>query len=155
MASRLVLTIMDHGFERSTVSFQGVSIGGANYDAQVALHNELISAIQDITIGTINKRMTVAAEAVLTSSAPTSPFAQRENKWLVRYHDVVTGDRFTLSIPCADLSLLEPNGERLDASLPAGQYDAFKDAFEAYVKVGEVVDNAVEVDEILFVARNI
>lgn len=150
--SRLSLTLLDHGGEQSNVSFQGASIGAANFDAQVALHEALVLAVQDITTMNVTKRMNIASEAILTSSRPADPYAQREIKWLVRYHDNVTGDRLTVTIPGADLSLLDVNTERMDPANAA--YTAFVTAFQDYVKAGEVVDNAVVVDEIIFVGRN-
>lgn len=153
MASKLNLTLLDYSpTEKSTVSFQGLSLGAANWDAQLALIESLITAVQALSTMPIGKRQTVAAEAVLTSTRPTDPYAQREIKWLVRYHDNVTGQQLTLSIPGADLSLLPAGQESLP--LTGTEAAAFKTAFEAFVKAGEGADNAVVVDEIIFVGRN-
>lgn len=153
MGSKLNLTFLDFDpKEKGSMSFEGLSLSAANYDAQVALHEALITAVQALTTMPIHKRQTVASEAILTSTRPTDPYAQREIKWLVRFHDNVTGQPLTVTVPGADLSLLDAGSEVLD--LTGTEAAAFKTAFEAYVKAGEGSDNAVVVDQILFVGRN-
>lgn len=153
MGSKLNLTFLDFDpKEKGTMSLEGLSLSAANYDAQVALHEALVTAVQAMTTMPIHKRQTVASEAILTSTRPTDPYAQREIKWLVRYHDNVTGQPLTVSIPGADLSLLDPGSEILD--LTGTEAAAFVTAFQNYVRAGEGSDNAVIIDQILFVGRN-
>ncbi len=146
------ISILDYDAEVSHVQFQGVSMGSVNFAAQEALQNTLETALNAITIGTIHKRTRLASSAVISSTLPGAG-AQRELKWLVSYHDDVTGKKYRLEIPCADTSLLESNGPRLDPS--SGAYTDFKAAFEAYVVQGEAPDNAVVLDEIRLVGRNL
>lgn len=149
MTSRLVLTYRDNSGEKSVATFQGVSLSAANYDAQVALQGTLETAIAGLVDGTLYKRMRVASESIIGLSLPASG-VQREIKYLVRYHDNVTGQQLRSELPCADLSQLVANKEFVDITAGAGL--AFKNAFEAYV-VSDA-GNAVVVDEIIFVARN-
>lgn len=152
MPSFLRLTILDGSGEKSRVQFQGTSLGAANFDAQVALQTSLETAVQGLTLGTMYKRSRVASEAVVSPSLPGTD-AQRESKYLAVYHDVVTGKKYRLEIPCADESLLVAGSDRIPATNAA--YIAFKAALEAYVLQGETPDNAVELDYIQIVGRNI
>lgn len=151
MASFFDLTILDFGGEKTVSKFQGLSIGAANYDAQVALQDTLETTVNALTIGTINKRRRIASEATVSSTLPAEA-AQREQKWLVLYHDDVTGKKYRMEIGCADTGLLAENSEQMDHTLAA--YTNFKAAFEAYVKQGEIADNAVVVDDVILVHRN-
>lgn len=152
MGARLVLSIRDNGAEIGTVTLPGISMGAANFDAQVALQVALQTAIADLSLGTIYKQMRVASEAIVGLSLPAKG-VQREDKWLVRYHDNVTGQQLRLEIPCYDSSLLIDGKETIDKT--TAEYIAFKAAFEAYV-VHEVEpgnDNAVVVDDLVFMTR--
>jgi len=151
MGSFFDLTILDFGGEKTVSKFQGISIGAVNFDAQVILQDALETAVNALTIGTINKRRRIASEATVSSTLPAEA-AQREQKWLVMYHDNVTGKKYHMEIGCADTALLAANSEQMDHTL--GAYTAFVTAFEGYVKQGEVVDNAVIVDDVILVHRN-
>lgn len=150
---KLVLTYRDHGTigERSTVIFEGVDFTAVNFDAQVTAQNALRDAVNAITLGELTKVTRIAVESPQPGENPASPFAQRELKWLVRYHDDVTGKRATLEIPCADLAKLDPNNQDI-ADVTDTDIAAFIAAFEAYV-LGPSGNNA-EVDQIVFVGRN-
>lgn len=150
---KLVLTYRDYGptGERSTAIFEGVDLTAGNFDAQVTEQNALRNAVNAITLGELTKVTRVAVESPQPGANPASPFAQRELKWLVRYHDDVTGKRATLEIPCADLAKLDPNNEDI-ADTSDADIAAFITAFEAYV-LGPSGNNAV-VDQIVFVGRD-
>jgi hypothetical protein len=150
MGARLVLTYLDYGGEKSTVDFPGVSMGAVNFDAQVALQDALELAINPFTIGTKNKRMRVASEVILSAALPASVNAQRENKYLLRFHDNVTGKKYRREIPCADLTQLDTNQQIVSPADP--QFIALKAAFEAYVISED--GNAVIMDSLTHVGRN-
>ena len=79
----------------------------------------------------------------------TNPEAQRENKWLVRYHDTA-GALYSIEIPTAKLSLLDAGTEFLD--LTGTEAAAFVTAFQAGA-VSPTDGSAVTVDSIQFVGR--
>lgn len=152
MPQILTLTYHDYDAEPSTVSFPyGVTLTAVNFDAQVALQTALADAIAGITRGT--KVRTVYGNVVPTLAVSSDPLAQRENKWLVRYHDVTTGQNYTYELPCADLTFLDPAARGQAEIGDAAEVDAFVTAFEAYVLSPD--QNAVAVDQIVFVGRNI
>jgi len=82
----------------------------------------------------------------------SDPLAQRENKWLGRYHDATNGQKFSVSWPTADVSLHMTNSEFLDLSAGAGA--ALKAAFEAIVVSPNDSSHATILDSVQFVGRN-
>lgn len=57
-------------------------------------------------------------------SAPN--LAQRENKWLIKCQDVVTGEIYSYTVPCANLSLLTDGSEVLPSAIST-KFQAFLD----------------------------
>lgn len=153
MVSKLQVTLHDYGTpsEKSTSEFRGVTLTAGNFDAQNTLMSNLVSALNGLTLGNIIKtqRVSNVVESPETQVG-MSPFSQRETKWLVRYHDTTSGNKFTLEIPTADLALLDPDNS--DKILMTGaEAQAFKTAFEAYHISPDGA--AAVLDEILFVGR--
>lgn len=83
---------------------------------------------------------------------PGSPLAQREIKWLVRYHDAVTLKARILELPGADLNLLGTGSEFM--ALGAGAGATLKAQWDAFV-VDPETGNATVLDSVQFVARNL
>jgi len=138
--------------ETSTTQWAITTLTAGNLAAQAALDAALQVAIAGITLGQVNKTE-IIAERLFGAPGPSSnPLAQRENKWLVRYHDAVTGQKMSLSYGTADLSLLTNHSEFLD--LAGTEAAAFVTAFEDYVKSNYDATHAVLVDSIQFVGRN-
>jgi len=87
------------------------------------------------------------------SSAPAAvQAAQRENKLLLRYHGATSNQKFNVSIPTFDLTLLPNHSEFLD--LTAGVGLALKDAFEDVVRSPNDSSEVVILDTAQFVGRN-
>lgn len=140
----------DYDGEPSSVSFPAVDLTAANFDAQVAALAALRTALEGVCVDLQTGHLIGNDYTVVTGSAAraSSPLAQRENKWLVRYHD--SSDSYTLSIPCADLTTLDPNNRGF-MDLDGTEGAAFVSAFEAYVNQG---GGSVTVDSVQFVGRN-
>lgn len=168
--SNYSLRYMDFSKEESGVTFTGVALDGASYDAQVVLMHNLRSAVDGITLGARQQEKIVADTQNSSLDAPTDKNAQRERKWLVLYKDNTQyydfpstafpnpgyGKKFTLDIPTADLSLLTAvHSDTLDADDPAlpAAITAFITAFEAYQI--SPYNGAAEVLEITAVGRNL
>jgi len=143
-------TITDYDKEKSTYSVTVVDITAANYAAQTTLYIALFNGVAGLTLGNVAKQSVVASVTEPDVSIPTNNLAQREVKWLVRYHDT-SGRKFRVELPTADLSLRENNSEFLD--LTGTEAAAFVDAFEA-VAVSPADQSAVVVDSIQSVGRN-
>lgn len=138
------------GAEKSSWAFWTSTLSAANFTAQTGLISALFTAALDITVGS-QAGTRILAAATVSSVVNTNPLAQRENKWLVRYHDSV-GTKFTLEIPTADLSLLDTGTEFLNLA-DGGPIAAFVTAFEAVVKSPDDPTLTVTLDSMQFVGR--
>jgi len=137
--------------ESSSWSVPVHTLTAANYVAQSALIAALASAVAALLLGNLHQHETVI-ERILVSDLPAaSQLAQRENKLLLRYHDVSTLEKFRVSLPTFDLTQLPLHSEFLD--LTAGNGQALKTAFEAIV-LSPNGANAVLLDSAQFVGRN-
>lgn len=151
MTSDLNVTYIDYSMERSTAGFRGVTLTAANFDAQATLMNSLVGATQAIVLGTKVKDQRIAVVTTFTETKPTSPFAQRENKWLVRYTDNVTPNgNGSMEIPAPDLQFLNNEGTFLDLTTTEGA--AFETAFNAFQR--SRLGNAVTLVSVQYVGRN-
>jgi len=138
------------GAEKSNWAFWIATLTAANIVAQTGLVSTLYAAALDITLGS-QAASNILAVSSQSAVVNTNPLAQRENKWLVRYHD--SGNtRFTLEIPTADLSLLDTGTEFLNLA-DAGPIAAFVTAFEAVVKSPDDPALTTTIDSIQFVGR--
>lgn len=148
---KFLVTYRDYGTpgELSTVTVPIIDLTDTNLVVQTAACATLKQAMDAITLGGTASRSLVAWTNDTKTDAE-SAYAQRENKWLVRYHeDIANGQTHYLEIPCADLTKLDPNAND-KALMTDVAIEAFVDAFVGVVMVN---GNAVEVDEILFVTR--
>lgn len=152
MTSKLSIKYLDASNEKTTSGFYGTTFTSANFDSQVGLQDALISAIDGITLGTLNQYTRQAAIVDGSSTPPANQFAQREVKWRVVYADDVTGKEGEVEIGTADLALLVPGTELMDVSAGAGL--AFVTAFENYQK-GPETGNDVTFLRAEFVGRNL
>lgn len=154
--SRASQTLQDYGDtgsgtggEKSTWQFWITTLTAGNFAAQSGLVSTLLTAVLDITRGS-QAASNLLASSTRSAVNNTDPLAQRENKWLVRYHDA-NSVPFTLEIPTADAALLDQGNEFLD--LTGTEAAAFKTAFEAVVKSPDDPTLATTVDSIQFVGR--
>jgi len=138
------------GAEKSSWSVWGATLTAGNIAAQSGLASALWSAALDITVGS-EAATKLLASSTQSAVVNTNPLAQRENKWLVRYHDSASV-KFSVEIPTADLSLLDTGTEFLD--LTGTEAAAFVTAFEA-VQNSPTGGNEVEVISIKHVGRNL
>lgn len=138
--------------ETSTWAVPITTLTAANLVAQTALIVALQSAINALILGNVAKEETVVLRQFPTPGPATNILAQRENKWLIRYHDLANNSKFRVSIPTADLSQLIAHSEFVDVT--AGNGLALKNAFEAIVRSPDNSSDNVILDSIQFVGRN-
>ncbi len=129
-----------------------ITLTSGNFTAQATLHSDLINALEGITIGNPAKSQIVSNREIISAAPASDPLAQRENKWLLRYHGATLAQKFQVSIGTADLTQLTGNSEFLDLS--AGTGLALKTAFEAVVRSPNDASEAVVLDSVQFVGRN-
>jgi len=138
--------------ETTTMSVPITTLNAGNYAAQSALIADLITALEGVTIGNPIKSETVILRDIISSDAASDTLAQRENKWLIRYHGNTLNQKFQVSIGTADLSQLVDHTEFMDLTTGAGS--ALKSAFEAIVKSPDDASEGVTLDSVQFVGRN-
>lgn len=147
------LSYLDYSGEKSSFGFSVVERDDANFDAQVALSDALVTAANALTLGTLDSNVFSQGQYNI-GTIPGDVNAQRENKWLVRYEDATTGKKYSVEIPTAELGNghLQTNSDI--ANLADAEWVAFIAAFEAYA-VAPDTGNAVNVLDARFVARNL
>lgn len=139
--------------ETTTFSVPITTLTPSNVAATVTLTGTLAAAIAALTLGNFLKSAVTYDRHLIGAGPAASTAAQRENKWLVRYHDATTFQKYRVEIGTADLTLLPANEEFLDI-VSAGPGLDFKNAFEAVVASPADSSHTVVVDSIQFVGRN-
>jgi hypothetical protein len=74
------------------------TLTAANLVAQQTAITGLWTAIEALVLGNIAKRQVIVSDTSPDDTEVTDPTAQRENKWLVRYHDT-SPRKFTVKFP--------------------------------------------------------
>jgi hypothetical protein len=141
----------DYGTPGEKANFE-ITVNDLTAGNVVATTGALITlwgAIDALVLGHIASRRVTWSSTEPDDTVVTNPLAQRENKWLVRYHDT-SARKFRVELPTADLSLLDTGTEFLN--LAGTEAAAFKTAFEAVAKSPDD-QSAVVVDSIQFVGR--
>jgi hypothetical protein len=147
------LSFVDYSGEKASMRLAITDLSAGNVAAQAALLSTLNAAINAVTLMPESRTTVLFSDIVSGVAIPSDPDAQREKKWLVRYHDAVNGQKFSVEIPGSDLSLLStaPQTDFMDSSL--GAFTDLKTAFEAVVKSPNTVANAVIMDSLEYVGR--
>jgi len=150
LAGYYAASIADYDGEIGTLQFAVAALTAANFAAEGTKRGDFDIALQAI-IGGVRQREQFGNRIVSSLEVATSEAAQRELKWLVQYHDATSLKRYSLEIPTALVTVLDPN-DRAHAEIgDAGVVDAFITAFTAYALTPD--GNAPVVDEITLVGR--
>lgn len=144
---------LDASNEKSKTEIAITTLTAANVVAQQALLATLQTAQDALLLGTLTQTNVDFARIITGAAIPANILAQRENKFLVRYHDAVTFQKFRLELPCADLSQLPFNTDYVD--ITTGFAATYVTAFEAVAKSPADPTHAVIVDSIQFVGRRL
>jgi len=150
MSGKLSYTLIDYGGEKSTVKLSMPEVSDINYSTAETQIDALISAIDGITLMAPVQDTRTYVVNDYAGTLPTSQYAQREHKWLVQFHDSA-GNRGTLEVPGADLTLLNTNEDTMNIDSGAGA--TFVTALEALLL--NTYGNAITVDRVVHVGRNI
>jgi len=153
LATQNVIQITDYSNEKSSFGVTSVTANAGNLAAQQTLAAALVGAVEALTIGEVTKQ-SMNLVILDAPAIPTSPFAQREMKWLVQYQGATSGKIFTVEIAAPDITdNVAPNTDIADLS--STDWAAFVAAFEAYVKSPDNGTEAVTVIKAKLVGRNI
>lgn len=132
---RTTWTWNDYDAEPSSFNVNHVQLTAGNIVATTALLGAVKTALDDIVIGHFSHEATYALVTEGDKIPSSNPYAQREAKFLLRFHSTVTGDLITRELPMPDLGvagLLLPNSKFMD--LTAGEGLALKTALDAVMK---------------------
>jgi len=153
MATTNTFTINDYSNEKSTFGLTSITVNAGNLAAQQTAAAALAAAVEDLTIGELVKQ--VQTLVILdTPAIPTSPYAQREMKWLVSYVGDSSGKVFQAEIAAPDITdNVVVNSDVAD--LASTDWAAFVTAFEAYVRSPDNGTETVTVIGARLVGRNI
>lgn len=146
------MTVRDYSDEYSNARFPMADRTAANFDAQQTLANSLQSAVEGVILGSTAREAVIASENTVNDVRPANAFAQRELKWLVRYHDNVSLEKSTVTIPTANVTGLLVAGTDL-ADLSQAAWVTFIAAFEGGVLGAS--GNAVTIDSVQLVGRKL
>jgi len=153
MATRNNFVIRDYSNETSNFGVTSIEGNAANLTAQLALQTALSSAIENLSIGHLDK-YTYAIEGLNSPITPSNPYAQRELKWLVQYVGDTSGKVFSIEIACPNVTdNVVPNSDV--ANLASDDWVAFVEAFEDYVRSPDNGTETVTVTGARLVGRNI
>lgn len=153
MASKLTLSYKDWEGEGSRVQFTGINMTAGNFTAEDAKMEALRTAVEALSIGSLNQDTRVYEEDRVSVDKASSPNAQREAKWLIRYHDANTNENYTLEIPCFDATLLDTEARDGSIDKTNAAWTDFKAAFDAFHRSPN--DNASVADDAVHVGRNL
>jgi hypothetical protein len=143
---------LDFSNEKSAVGVPVTTLTAGNFTAEMANLVTLSAALAAVTLGNLVGFTVEAERLVNLGIAPVNVNAQREKKWLVRYHDATTLTKYTAEIPCADLSILLAASDFADPA--SGPFVALKAAWETVVRSPD--DNNLTIfDSMQFVGRRL
>jgi len=154
MASQNRFTIRDYSDELSSFGVVSVTGNAANLTAQLALQTALSSAVENLSIGHLDK-YTYSIEGLNSPSTPTNVYAQREMKWLVSYKGATSGKLFQIEIACPDLGSGNVVANTDIANTASADWVAFIDAFEDFARSPDNGTELVEFVGARVVGRNI
>jgi hypothetical protein len=98
-------SLADFDTQRRQFSFDTVVVTAANHDAQKTEHDNLVAAIADVTLGTLDFEEYVAdREQIRPLIFPASASAQVNIQWVFTYVNDVTGSTFNVRVPTADIT---------------------------------------------------
>lgn len=158
------LTVNDYDNEKSPMKIHVGAVTAVSLPGLLTQIGTFRTAVDGLTIGVLQKEALTAFSTILSQTLPTSEFAQRETKWVVKYHDNTQFfdapvnaipnagylKPFDFEIGAADLALLANNDDFLP--LAQTQAAALVTAFEAMAR--SPYGGAVIVDSIQQVGRN-
>ena len=150
-----VFQFRDFGRETSNVKIYNGAITAASLPGFLTAFGAMRAALEAITLGIASQEMWVGDITVLSAAAPTNQEAQREKKWLGRYHDTVTQKKYTFEVPTADLTAVALLPGTDFADLTVTPMSTFKTNFDAFARNPDSDTNAVVLDSMQFVGRNL
>jgi len=147
------IQITDYSAEKSSFGYPSSELTAGNIVAQLAAAAGVANATADLSLGNVSRQQ-IAQVPLDSPGLPTSPYAQREMKWLVQYQSVTSGRLWSLEIAAPDITdNVVPNTDIAD--LASADWDAWVTAFVAHAKAPDDITDNVIVLGAKLVGRNI
>lgn len=153
------ITVTDYTSEKSVHKVPSYQIDAANLATWLTGWGDYKTALDAIILGVQQKETVAIYDTILSNAIPTSPFAQREVKLLIRYRGDTNGQLYTLTIPTPDLANLtfaagaQGNSDYIELA-DGGIMAAWVTAFEAIARSPEDDTETVTVESAQVVGRN-
>lgn len=150
------IQIRDFSDETSTTQVFTGAITAVSIAGYLTALGNYRTAVEGITLGVVSHEKIVMDTTIISAARPVSAFAQRELKWLVRYHGNTSNKKFQLEIPTPDLSdadILVPGTDVADLTFPA--MATWVTNFEGFARSPDSDTENVTVDEVVLVGRNL
>lgn len=141
----------DFDKQRRQFSFDAAVITAANHDANKSDHDDLVAAIADVTLGTLDFEEFVAdREEIRPMVWPAAAAAQVNIEWVFTYVDDTTGSVYNVRVPTADITdtTLFAAGSHLWDPTDA-KWVTLVAAFETYI-VAPTTGNSVTISQIAY-----
>jgi hypothetical protein len=149
-------TFRDYSGELSNATVSIPPITAIDIAGTLILIGLYETALDGFTLGQAAKSEIMMDRTVISAANAGSAVAQRELKWLVRYHGIVANKKATMEIPTPDITLtdvLVPGTDIVD--LTQTQAAAFVTAFENLAIFPETDTEGCLIDQIVLVGRNL
>lgn len=158
--SNAYLSVRDYAAEPANAELSGVAIPSYQIDAAnlatwLTGWGSLKTALDAIILGVQASEKVTIYDTVLSSAVPTSPFAQRELKILVRYQGDTTGRKRSFEIPTPDLAALTLTGKDNVVLADGGVMAAFVTAWEDVARMPDDDTETVTITGAEVVGRNV
>ena len=106
---------LDHSGEQSRTQFYIVDGAGDDFTTAIAAAATVATALEAVSLMTALNRSFSVEVSTNVPNLPASPYAQRELALKVFYSDDVTAEKYTLTIPGPDLTLVsQANTDEVD-----------------------------------------
>lgn len=143
-------SLIDYDGQKRQFSFNTDIVTAANHDAQKGLHDALVAAVADVTLGALDFEEFVGdREQIRPVVKAAQASAQVNVQWVVTYVDSVNTSVYNVRVPTADITdttLFATNSNLWDPS--DAKWVTFIAAFEAYVLSPD--GNAVTVQQVAY-----
>ncbi len=148
------MSLRDHGGEVGNFGVYGLLLVEEDFDANVALATAFVADLEAATLG-VTVKWNYGNEVIVNPiDKAASASAQRENKLLVRYHDVTTLEKMTATIPTISLPslvFLSEANDFVSMATPSFITDLVA-GWELFV-VNPRTNNLTNIDSLEFVGR--
>ena len=151
MPAKFTQGFLDRSGEQSRTQFYIQDAGGDDYTTAIASAALVATALEVVTLCTVLDRHFSVEVSTNVPTLPASPYAQRELALKIHYADDVTAQRYTMTVPGPDLSLLaQANTDEVDivSNVTAAALKAVLDA-----ELSSADGNAITVTRMHIVGR--